>query len=294
MQSDFPPPRRIGTVIHILLLLLPGATGIWFFFQATQETAGVDFLLDMLIALTLVAPLPLILYRFYSLSTALYILQRDGLMIRWGLRREDIPLQDIQWIRPAKELGFRLPLPWLRWPGAILGRRKVQELGIVEFMSTDIQHMILVATPEKIFAISPNEINQFIKVFRRINELGSLSPLTAQSVYPTILLGRIWGDRLARLLILAGLGAGLIVLAVVSIAIPGRETIVWSAPNITAPAERLLLLPVLNGLIWLGNLTVGIFFFRAGKQRRIAAYILWGSAVLSSLLLLAGALNLIF
>lgn len=261
---------------------------------ATSDAAGLDFLLHMMIALVLLAPLPVVLYRLYALLSAVYELRREGLQIRWGLRREDIPLNDIEWIRPATELGFRLPMPWLRWPGAILGTRKVVELGAVEFMSADLAHMLLVATPEKVYAISPDDINGFMALFRQMNELGSLAPLEPQSVYPRLLVGRVWEDRRARLLILSGFVVGLILLGVVSIAIPNLETIAWLTLGSTAPSERLLLLSVLAGILWLVDLVSGIFIYRRGGDMRLAAYLLWGTSALTGLLLLAAALLFIF
>jgi hypothetical protein len=253
-----------------------------------------DFLLHMMIALVLLAPLPVIGYRLYALLSAVYILQRDGLQIRWGLRREDIPLNHIEWIRPATELGFRLPMPWLRWPGAIIGPRRVAELGAVEFLAADLAHMLLVATPEKVFAISPEDVSGFMALFRQMNELGSLAPLQAQSVYPRLLIGRVWEDRAARLLVLAGFGVGLILLGVVAIAVPNRETIAWLTVGETAPSERLLLLPVLDGILWLTDLVLGIFLYRRGGDMQLAAYLLWGTSALTGLLLLAGSLLFIF
>lgn len=294
MDNEFQPPRRTGLLIQGGMALLLLAAGGYFFYLATQDPSGLDFLLHMVIALALFAPLPIILTRLYALLTSVYILRRDGLMIRWGLRREDIPLNDIEWIRPATELGFRLPLPWLRWPGAVLGARHVPELGQVEFMAADVPHMLLVATPEKVFAISPEDANAFMALFRNVNELGSLAPLEAQSVYPRLLLGRIWDDRMARLLTLISMGVGLVLLGVVVIAVPGLGTISWTTPGSTAPAERLFLLPVLDGLILLINLLFGMFIYRQGADRQIAAYLLWGSAGLTGLLLLIGSLLLIF
>ena len=248
----------------------------------------------MLIALVLLAPLPLLVYRLYALVSATYILRRDGLRIRWGLRREDIPLNDIEWIRPATELGFRLPMPWLRWPGAVLGSRKVPELGSVEFLAADLSHMLLVATPEKVFAVSPQDTGAFMSLFSQVNELGSLAPLEPQSVYPTLLLGRVWEDRIARLLFFISFGIGLVLLTVDAIAVPSLDTIPWLTPGSTAPAERLLLLPVLDGIIWLGDLVFGIFLYRRSSDLRIATYMLWGTSALTGVLLLLGSLLFIF
>lgn len=294
IEGAFSPANRIGTIFQVGLLAILGAIGGYFFFMAAREASGLNFLLYMLIALLAFLPLPLLVYRLYALLTASYILRRDGLMIRWGLRREDIPLNEIEWVRPANELGFRLPFPWLRWPGAILGNRRSNELGPVEFIAGDASHLVLVATPQKVFAISPSDLKGFMAFYQQVNELGSLTRLEAQSMYPRVVIGRVWEDRLARILILGSLGIGLALLAAVAVAIPGLTTISWTEPGSVAPAERLLLLPILGGLIWFFNLFLGIYLFRKGGDLRLAAYLLWGSAALTCLLLLVGSLVLIF
>lgn len=294
MERDFFPPRRTGVLIQGAMALWFLAAGGYFFFRAVQDQAGLDFLLHMVIALVLWAPLPLILYRLYSLISSSYTLRRDGLRIHWGLRREDVPLNDIEWIRPANELGFRLPLPWLRWPGAFLGSRKVPELGLVEYMSADVVHMLLVATPDKVFAVSPQDTGAFMMLFRQINEMGSLTPLEAQSVYPTLLIGHVWEDRRARLLVIVGFLVGLVLLAVDAIAVTRLDVVPWIGAEAFAPAERLLLLPVLDGLIWLGDLVLGALLFPRGGDMPMAAYILWGTSAVTGLLLLISSLLFIF
>ena len=294
MDHEFQPPNKLGIFFQGGLILVLGAAGVFFFYRATQDPVGVNFLLDMLIALVLFAPLPLLGYRLYALVNAVYILRRDGLLIRWGLRREDIPLASIEWMRPANQIGYRLPLPWLRWPGAVLGRRTVSELGVVEYLGADLAHMILVATPGRVFAISPENTKSFMATFRQVNELGSLTHLDPQSVYPRVFIGRVWEDELARWLILGSFVTGVLLLAVGGIAVPGLETIPWVEPGSTAPAERLLLLPVLNGLIWIINLIFGTLLFRRGDDRRTAAYLLWGTSGLTGVLLLVGSLMIVF
>lgn len=294
MQHEFHPPRRAGILFQGGWILVLGLAGGAFFFLAVQDPTGLGFLLNMLIALVIFAPLPLLAYRLYALLTGAYSLRRDGLRIRWGLRREDIPLGRIEWMRPAEELGFRLPLPWLRWPGSVVGSRRVAELGDVEFLAADLAHMILVATPKKIYAISPSETKAFMASFRKINELGSLTPLEAQSFYPTVLFGNVWEDRLARWLILGSFAIGLALLAVVGLAVPGLDAIAWIGTAEPAPAERLLLLPILEGIFWMSNLLVGIFLYRRGGDLIIAAYLLWASGALTGILFLAASVLLIF
>jgi hypothetical protein len=185
-------------------------------------------------------------------------------------------------------------MPWLRWPGAIVGSRRVAELGAVEFLAADLAHMLLVATPEKVFAISPDDIGGFMALFRQMNELGSLAPLQPQSVYPRLLVGRVWEDRRARLLILSGFAVGLVLLGVVAVAVPNLETIAWLTVGTLAPSERLLLLPVLDGILWLVDLVLGIFLYRRGDDMQLAAYLLWGTSALTGALLLVGSLLFIF
>lgn len=294
VEEEFSPANRLGLIFHLGVIAILTFTGGYFFFMATREASGLNFLLYMLIALLAFSPIPLLAYRLYALLTAVYVLRRDGLLIRWGLRREDIPLNEIEWVRPANELGFRLPLPWLRWPGAILGSRRNNDLGLVEFMAGNTTRLVLIATPQKVFAISPRDLKSFMAFFQQVNELGSLTHLEAQSMYPRVVIGRVWEDRLARILILCSLGAGLSLLVTVAIAIPSLTNIIWTDQGSIAPAERLLLLPILGGLIWFFNLLFGIYLFRKGGDLHIAAYLLWGNAALTCLLLLAGSLMLIF
>ena len=65
----------------------------------------------------LAAPLPLFTYRLYSLWRSTYVVARDGMRLRWGLRVEDIPISDILWVYRADEVEFSPSLPLLRWPG---------------------------------------------------------------------------------------------------------------------------------------------------------------------------------
>jgi hypothetical protein len=160
-MNRFEPPRRRGIILHVTASLILLASGGTLFYFAMQEQVGTYFVLFLLFSLILLGALPLVVYRGYALQTAYYILERDGLRLHWGLREEDIPLPDIEWIRPADELGFDLPRPLLVWPGALLGVRRVEGLGLVEFLASELETMILVATPNKVFAISPQDPGAF-------------------------------------------------------------------------------------------------------------------------------------
>ena len=295
--TRFLPPRRPGVVFHALAVLASLAGGTIALAYALSGASGTQFTLILVLALVLLAPLPLLLYRGFALLRANYNLERDGLRLRWGLRQQDIPLPEIEWVRPASELGFSLPLPPLHWPGAVLGVRTVPELGPVEFLSATTVGMLLLATPDRVYAISPEDPRAFIRAFQRAWECGSLSPLPAYSARPTAFLEQVWQDRLARfpLLVGAALTVGLFLLVGLVIPTSGPLSIGFDPsgqPFPPGPPERLMLLPVLAGFTLAVNLLLGLFLYRYDAQRPIA-YLLWLSSALTPLLLALAVVSVI-
>lgn len=295
MSYDFLPERRAGLILHTLAFLaLAGGTAasVW---MATQQQAGANFVLFILLALALFFPVPLVAYRGYALLTAHYSVERDGLRIRWGLRGEDIPLPDIEWVRPASDLAFNLPLPRLSWPGAVLGSLNVRDLGPVEYIGSDRSILLLVATPNRIYAISPADPMAFVRAFQYATEMGSISPLHSFSARPAAFLRGVWGDTPARILVSAGLLLTLALFVLVSLLIPNRATISLGFSASGLPVEptasaQLLLLPVLCVFAFIADLIGGLYFYR--NQPRPVAYLFWTGGVLTPVMLLVAILFL--
>lgn len=286
----FLPPRRRGLLLHIGLGLVLAAVSAAAVFLAMRTAVGAYFVLLMLLALLLMGPLALVIYRGYALTQAAYTLERDGLRLRWGLRSEDIPLNAVEWVRPVTELGTALPTPPLSMPGAILGTRRVEGLGPVEFMASEPDDLILLAVPARIFAISPADPRAFSRSFQRAIELGSLSPLAARSARPAAYLQSTWDYRAVRILILTGAALSLALFVVTSLIIPTRAAIplgfnAAGQPLEPGPSARLLLLPILGALVYLTDLVGGLYFFRKLPARPVA-YLLWASGAVTVLLLL--------
>ena len=107
--------------------------------QSHPRTSGTNFVAYLLISLTRICAYPVFGYRAYALLRADYYIDRDSLAMLWGLRVEDIPLTDIEWVRPASDLTNPLVLPRFRLPGAILGTRRHPDLGLVEFIASDYE-----------------------------------------------------------------------------------------------------------------------------------------------------------
>lgn len=288
----FRPPVRRGYIVHLvamLVMLAVGGLGLWLAFATDVGPAFVTYLLPAVFALGLAI---LLGYRVYALRGAYYALERDGFRLHWGLRTEVIPIDAITWVGLVGELGRDLPLPALRWPGSILGTRQLSGLGPVEFMAARTTDLVLLITRGRMYAISPEDPLAFLQAFQRLIELGSLSPLEGQSIYPTFFLATVWETRPARNLILTGLFLTLFCLVWTSLEASGRQQILMGFdlngnPRDQVPAVRLMLLPVLGSMVYLVDLFLGLFFFR-DERNRFLAYLLWIGGVLAPLLFLIG------
>jgi hypothetical protein len=301
----FQPQKRQGTLMLIgagLVLLALGGVGIWRATSANFSLILLAILLPSLLALTLV---PLLAYRVYALNAAFYRLERDGMQLRWGLRVEEIPMDTVLWVRARQDYTGALPLPWLHFPGAIVGRRSLSDQWTVEYLAESSDRLVLIATPGRIYAISPAEPGAFIQTYHRFTELGSLTPLPARSVLPTALLNRVWDAPWARFFLIAGFIFSLLLLILVSLIIPTRNTVVIGFNPIGAahqpvPVLRLLLLPLLNSAIYMIDLFAGLFFFRkddgpppALPTARSLAFLLWGAGFVTSFFFLFAVITMI-
>ncbi len=291
-EGVFRPPRRRGMIFQIGAALAFVSAGGLLFWLSMEQQVGLYFIVILLASLLLLAPVPLIVYRAIALGRATYELEREGLRLRWGLRAEDIPFDTIEWIRPAAEMGFRLNLPRFSWPGALLGFASSRELGVVEYIAADPENLTLIATPTRIFAISPANLKVFMLAYQRTSEMGSLTPMTAFSSQPAAFVRNVWKDRIARIPILLCLALTIALLVGAIILIPTREQISigfepGGSPLPSMSSEKLLLLPTLAGITSAISIMTGLFYYRHPEQRMAAYLILAGAAATPFLLLLS-------
>jgi len=296
-DGHYPPPKQLGLLLHVILILvLTGLSG-WGIWNLTRAEVGPNFVIFLLDALLALVPVPLFVYRAYALMRADYILDRDSLELRWGLRDEDIPLTDVEWLRPASDLTTPLRLPWLPIPGAVLGLRRHPDLGVVEFLAADPRHLLLVATSKRVYAISPTNAAKFAQTFARTIEMGSLMPAKSKSVYPSFIFSSAWENPLVRFLWLAGLflNIGLAVWVLLTIPTLNQVSLGFSPFGTTlspSPARQLILLPIESAFLFLAGLFAGLYYYR-WDNHRILALIIWGSSVLTSLLFLLAVLFIV-
>src|SRR5678815_2829843 len=163
--GHFPPAKQFGMILHGLIIVVLAGASIWGFANLTNAQVGPAFVSYLLTGLLAFAPIPFLGYRAYALFKADYYIDRDSLAMLWGLRVEDVPLTDIEWVRPASDLTPPLTYSTLRLPGAVLGTRRHRDLGLVEFIASDTSNMILVATSKRVYAISPRNAAGLVRTF---------------------------------------------------------------------------------------------------------------------------------
>lgn len=295
-MHEFPPPRQRGLLVHGLIIAALLAVLIISLWQVFQVSVGPSFALYVVLALGSFIVLPILGYRAYALMKANYLLDRDNLHIAWGLRGEDVPISDVEWVRSPHDLATPLPLPLIRMPGAVLGTRHHPDLGDVEFLASDSKSLLLVATARQVFAISPANTAEFVNSFQHAIEQGSLIPGASHSQYPSFVLSLAWDSLLARYLWLAGLFLNIGLLAWVTVSIPSMDSTALgftpAGEPLVVPSVQLILLPIMSLLLYVTGFIAGLYFFR-WEEYKTLAFILWGAGAFSSLLFLVSVFVLL-
>jgi hypothetical protein len=279
---NFVPQRRIGILIGSLLLLVLIAISILGLVILGSQQISLAIVIWVAMPLVCVPLAMLVVYRLYALVTVRYRLDREGFYLVWGLAGEQAPISAIERIIPGESLGAKLnPGLGLWWPGCVAGRRRVAGVGMVEFFSTaGPDQMVVVDLGSRALAISPGDLEAFQETFLDATRMGSLEPIPAISRRPDLALTRLWGDRVARLLVPVGMLVWLALLGYLGFMAPRLPAEVpfgfdaLGQPLAYVPPGRLLLLPMIGGISWLGDIFLGAWLFRRKEERRLA-YMVW-------------------
>lgn len=294
---EFLPARNRGFTLHFSLIIIFIVLTVVFIVLVNAEPIGLMFAIYILLALLSFILIPVLAYRLYALSQGQYSLDRDKLNISWGLRLEQIPISEIEWVRPQGALTGNLALPFFHLPGSILGYRRNPDLGLIEFLASDKNSMLLIATAKQIFAISPEKTQEFLLNIQRAIEMGGVTPVASSSIKPTILIEQAWQSSVARYFWLAGLFLNIGFLVWVSLIVPALGKISLGFIPSGSPREPisgvgLVLLPVVSILLLIGGWITGLVLFRRNDSR-IMAIVVWASGVVSTLIFLLATILIV-
>ncbi len=297
---SFHPARSRGVVFGFAILLLLLGAGVFGLIMLATDSISVWMVLWVILPL-LSFPLSMVVgYRVYGLIAARYYLDRDGFFLQWGSAIEQIPIAAITSVDTAEALGVELKARGvLAWPGLVLGECENEKVGRVEFFaSASADHLVVIQTTAHSFAISPKDREGLLGAFNSALRMGPLETIPAISKRPQFVQMVFKVDRMARLLVVAGVLLPLFLLGYLGLHVVGLppEVPFGFDPegfiDTFAPPGRLLLLPMIGGLCWLIDLVVGFWLYRSEKNRPLA-YTLWAMPILVGGLLWGAALKLL-
>jgi hypothetical protein len=295
MNADtvkFIPPRRRGLLFNIGLAVGLGLLSAALFVLAGRAPLGPLFLVYLLGALTVAIPILVLAYRAFSLVRSDYQIERDGIRLKWGFREEHIPISEIAWVEYAEDLIVPLIKPRLIWPGAVVGKTEQEGLGELEFMASEEFEMVMIGTRQRVYVISPGEAGRFVRAYRKVYELGSLSSFPAYSNYPNFLFVDIWQNSITRVQLIVTVIFSLALFVWVGLVIPTVSAVslgftVDGLPLPPVSPGQLFLLPTVNLLLVMANYLLSLYFFRRSANHPMV-YWLWSvNVVTSSMFLLA-------
>ncbi|NSW53705.1 MAG: hypothetical protein HPY85_14485 [Anaerolineae bacterium] len=293
-KTHTPDKRKGLVVVGSSLLVAAGGTVSGLIFML--RTSGSWFVLWLFVFLFCLSALPFLGFSLHGLLSACYQVRREGIRLRWGLREVFLPMEQVQWVRSAESVSLELHLPPGHWSGIIRGITHTRELGQIEFLASRLDTMLLVATAEQVFAISPQDPAGFTRAVQYAMESGNLSPAVGVSIQPASFLLQVWEDRLGRGLIAGGIAFNLALLVITTLLIPRQSEIQLGfspggLPQEPIPAISLRLLSLLSVVLGGLDFLLGILFYRK-TEYRVLSYILWGAAgILPFLFTLAIALS---
>ena len=291
-RITFYPSKRTGTIVHIALMLIFSAAGIWGIWGISTVQMAPQLLPYLALIGLFLVTVPYLIYHLYALHHSAYILERGGITLQWGWRSVTLPVDQVKWVYRDIDLEIPPRPPALHWPGSVTGVRKFQRGPEVEFLASRVKRLVIISASDRYYAISPLFVDEFISTYLDFVELGALQPLPEESIQPTLVLSEISRNRLTLGIILAGGLLNISLLIWTLLVIPTRESISLGfrpdgLPRLALESVRLILFPILSSSAFLANLVLGLFMFR-NPENRALAYILWAAGILTALLFLIG------
>lgn len=297
MIHEFRPNRRNGgliaggSIIFFIGLLVYATINIM------NGSVNLSLSINLIVLFVSAVMSFLMAVRFYGLLTAKYTFDRDHLLIDWGLRKEKIPISDIEWVRAYNDAETRAPLPFVRLPGQILGHIYDHQWGSIDYFASEMKTLILVGTSKRIFGISPKDPNGFVNAFNRNVEMGSLDRSGGRSEYASVVLVEVLRSDLNRFVIFLNLFLNIGMMVWVTYLAPKLASISLGFTPDRTPLEpvsgaQIILLPILSWIFSLIGFFIGLVLYRSA-DKKILAKMLWVSNIVMTILLLIALLFLL-
>jgi hypothetical protein len=276
-----PYPTRSG-LIFLGIAVFFGALAI-FLARLLSQQSDWPVIFKLLVSLLLaLAVMGLALYGTMIVFKLHYRLNRNGLVIQWGLARQIIPFENIKKLIPGKAL----PPPKFRGlniAGLRLGWGELAEYGPLKFYTTArLAGSLLVVTPDQAYLISPDQPDNFIEAWQIRRRLGPTQDWSIEvrrswplniPLLADPLTWWLWG--LAALACFALFGYISLKLPELPPSLPIHFNTLGHSDRI-ADKSMLLMLPAAGAIGLVFNAVLGCLIYR---RERVGAYLLWGVAI---------------
>ena len=277
-----------GGLIGLLFVGLLVALDVWLLDQLLNEhirAQQISFLTFVLAFGVIISAPAVILLAYQTLScvTLRYYLDRNGVVVRWAGTELAVPIRDIQRVLSGQHLGNTVVRRrGLRWPGHERGYGMVPGVGRTRFLATQaVTGQLFLVTPGQAYAISPRDLDGFLKAFEVRQELGPNRLLDKGAQHVPWLSWRIWTDHTAWVLIGTAVIINVGLFGYLCARFPSLDLQLPLQINTVGMVDRigtkveLFALPIIGLIVLGGNLVVGLGLY---LRERAGSYLLWGAA----------------
>lgn len=277
----YQPPRALGLMTGVVLAAWAFGIAIVLLIFAWDRPFDLVTALTYIGAAISVGIAFLFSYWCYALATMWYALDRNGLVIHWGVLSQVVPLHAIERLVPGSSGGVPR-VGGVSWMGYHVGRGSIDRIGDVLFYSThqSPEQVLYVMTSEQNYAISVPDPAAFAREIQVRQDLGTTAQVTHHVERAAATLQGFWTDRTGIALASLAAAIGALVWLVVAWrynSLP--ETFeLYFPPSRSSPLvelvgrEAILELPRTASMLLLGNLLLGVLLY---AWDRTAAYALF-------------------
>ncbi|MCA9830859.1 MAG: PH domain-containing protein [Dehalococcoidia bacterium] len=291
-QVVFRPPRSTGVAIGLAIAV--GTLAFALVALRTAANGGTEFktFLAWLTAALLLVVAAAFVNWTHGIATMAYVIDGDALVIRWGFRRVEIPIDTILRLVPGRTLD-PAHIRGINWPGCHIGHAEVKRIGYTLFYSTHRMQsdLVIVHTTQESYALSLVDQAGLAEEIQSRTVLGSLESHPQRSAASGIAALPFWRDGHAISATLLAVFGAVLTCGFVMYRYPGLPEII----ELTFPASgglavvgeksELLKIVYLGAAISAVNIAVGVALH--ARERAAGLWAFASAALLQGVLFAA-------
>jgi len=288
---------RLGLSIGIGVMVVIVLIDVGLVWLATTRPLAIGTFIVGLAVLISLGLLGLIGYWLYGLAHSGYSLDRNVLIVHWGPTEQTIPAGQIERVFTGDEVEGRIRFHGGMWPGYCAGYGDVPGAGPTLFYATvPPRRQVYVVTPGLTYGISPADRDDFLEALHKRLQMGPTQIVEQSSKRPGFLDWPFWHNWVGLALLAIGFLALLALIGSLCFQFPALPRLVplhfdvAGSPDRLGPRGQIFVLPLIGLLALLLNGALGWLVYR---RERMAAYLLWGGAVLVQVLVWTAAIGIL-